>query len=88
MSDRQITSTSEQSTSTAGTIVSKATNTNVKPQIVKLGMRLGAPLQLVWSCYRAGTRMCGRCESCARLDRALRVAGASVNFWPRGLLQK
>jgi 7-cyano-7-deazaguanine synthase len=42
-----------------------------KTGIVRLGMRLGAPLGSVWSCYEGGTRMCGSCESCARLVRAL-----------------
>jgi len=42
-----------------------------KREIVELGISLGAPLQLVWSCYQGGARPCGRCESCARLKRAL-----------------
>lgn len=42
-----------------------------KKEIVALGRRLGAPLELVWSCYHGGVEMCGRCESCQRLQRAL-----------------
>lgn len=29
----------------------------------------------LWSCYLAGDKMCGRCESCARLKRALVANG-------------
>jgi 7-cyano-7-deazaguanine synthase len=47
-----------------------------KVEIVELGRRLGVPLELVWSCYRGGETMCGRCESCQRFLRA--VAAAKV----------
>jgi 7-cyano-7-deazaguanine synthase len=29
------------------------------------------PFERVWSCYHGGTTMCGKCESCRRLARAL-----------------
>ncbi|MCK4537614.1 MAG: 7-cyano-7-deazaguanine synthase [Candidatus Krumholzibacteria bacterium] len=45
-----------------------------KIQIVKEGLRLDIPWESVWSCYRDGDLMCGRCESCFRLKRA--VAGS------------
>src|SRR3954469_24549293 len=35
-----------------------------KAQIVRLGVDLGSPLQLTWSCYRGGDRPCGTCDSC------------------------
>ncbi len=41
-----------------------------KVEIIRLGRRLEAPLDLVWACYRGGDVMCGRCESCRRLARA------------------
>lgn len=47
-----------------------------KPEIVQLGRKIGAPLPFVWSCYEGGQDHCGRCEACARLERALRSAGA------------
>jgi 7-cyano-7-deazaguanine synthase len=47
-----------------------------KVDIVRLGREIGAPLRLVWSCYRGGGQHCWRCESCARLRRALETAGA------------
>lgn len=40
-----------------------------KKAIVRLGIEIDAPLDLVWSCYRGGNRMCGRCEACKRLKR-------------------
>ncbi len=42
-----------------------------KREIILLGMRLKAPLSIVWSCYRGGERMCGACASCLRLRTAL-----------------
>jgi 7-cyano-7-deazaguanine synthase len=42
-----------------------------KPGIVRLGRRLGAPLDLVWPCYQGGREWCRRCESCLRSLRAL-----------------
>jgi 7-cyano-7-deazaguanine synthase len=42
-----------------------------KRGIVRLGRRLGAPIDLVWPCYEGGRRWCGRCESCLRSLRAL-----------------
>jgi 7-cyano-7-deazaguanine synthase len=35
-----------------------------KAGIVRLGMALGAPLELTWSCYQGERRACGRCSSC------------------------
>jgi 7-cyano-7-deazaguanine synthase len=47
----------------------------VKTEIVQRARELGAPLDLVWSCYRGGERQCWSCESCRRLRRALTQAG-------------
>jgi 7-cyano-7-deazaguanine synthase len=46
-----------------------------KPQIVQLGERLGAPLELTWSCYKESDIACGECDSCALRLRAFRKAG-------------
>lgn len=42
-----------------------------KTRIVRTGIKIGAPLHAVWSCYAGGRRFCWKCESCARLERAL-----------------
>jgi 7-cyano-7-deazaguanine synthase len=47
-----------------------------KVEIVKLGLELGAPLDLTWSCYSREDRACGVCESCVLRLRAFAAAGA------------
>jgi 7-cyano-7-deazaguanine synthase len=49
-----------------------------KPEIASLGLEIGAPLDLFYSCYRSSSdqRMCGTCQSCVRVKRALKEAGA------------
>jgi 7-cyano-7-deazaguanine synthase len=42
-----------------------------KRGIVRLGRRLGAPIEWVWPCYEGGRAWCGSCESCLRSLRAL-----------------
>jgi len=45
-----------------------------KADIVRLGVRLGAPLNLTWSCYQGGKQPCGRCDSCQLRDKGFRDA--------------
>ena len=47
-----------------------------KSEIVKLGVELGAPYHVTWSCYSGETEACGTCESCVLRLRAFREAGA------------
>ena len=42
-----------------------------KREILREGIDLKAPLAVIWSCYRNGARMCGRCASCRRLRAAV-----------------
>ena len=48
-----------------------------KSEIVKLGLELGAPFDLTWSCYSREDRACGACESCVLRLRAFAAAGAT-----------
>jgi 7-cyano-7-deazaguanine synthase len=45
-----------------------------KFEIVRLGLELGAPLDLTWSCYSRQDRACGVCDSCVLRLRAFREA--------------
>ena len=47
-----------------------------KSEIVRLGVELGAPLDVSWSCYSGEDEACGVCESCVLRLRAFRDAGA------------
>lgn len=49
-----------------------------KADIVRLGMRCRVPFQYLWSCYRGGEKMCGRCESCLRFKRAAQEAALDL----------
>ena len=47
-----------------------------KGEIVSLGLELGAPFDLTWSCYRRDDQACGTCDSCVLRLRAFAAAGA------------
>ncbi len=46
-----------------------------KAGIIRLGLELGAPLELTWSCYVNDTRACGRCSSCRLRLKGFAAAG-------------
>ncbi len=48
-----------------------------KAEIVRLGVELGAPFHVSWSCYSGEVEACGVCESCVLRLRAFREAGAT-----------
>ena len=48
-----------------------------KSEIVRLGLELGAPFDLTWSCYSREDRACGVCDSCVLRLRAFREAGSA-----------
>lgn len=48
-----------------------------KADIVRLGLSVGAPLALTWSCYRGDPRPCGTCEACGLRARGFAEAGAT-----------
>ena len=47
-----------------------------KHEIVTLGLELGTPFDLTWSCYQRQDRACGICDSCVLRLRAFHDAGA------------
>lgn len=46
-----------------------------KEEIVKLGIEVGAPMDLSYSCYKGEDKPCGICESCVRRNRAFKNVG-------------
>ena len=46
-----------------------------KAEIVRLGLELGAPFDLTWSCYSREDRACGVCDSCVLRRRAFEAVG-------------
>jgi 7-cyano-7-deazaguanine synthase len=50
--------------------------TMTKGEIARHGLRLGAPLELSWSCYKGGERPCGTCGTCTERAEAFALAGA------------
>ena len=43
-----------------------------KEEIVKLGLEVGAPMEISYSCYAGREKHCGVCESCMRRKRAFK----------------
>jgi len=48
-----------------------------KAGIVRLGLDVGAPLGLTWSCYRGGPLPCGRCDACVLRAKGFAEAGVA-----------
>ena len=46
-----------------------------KNEIVRLGLELGVPFDLTWSCYSREDQACGVCDSCVLRLRAFEAAG-------------
>lgn len=57
-----------------------------KTEIIRLGLELGAPFHLTWSCYSGEELACGVCDSCVLRLRAFREAG-SVDPIPYARIQ-
>jgi 7-cyano-7-deazaguanine synthase len=56
-----------------------------KSEIVRLGLELGAPLDLTWSCYSREDQACGVCDSCVLRLKAFQEARAEdpIPYEPR-----
>lgn len=50
-----------------------------KQEIVKLGIDLNLPFEMIWPCYFSDEKWCGSCESCLRFKRALQNNSPSLN---------
>ncbi len=61
-----------------------------KAEIVRLGVELGAPLHVSWSCYSGEAEACGVCESCMLRLRAFAEAGEqdAIAYVQRGAVTK
>lgn len=46
-----------------------------KAEIIKKGVQLQVPFEKTWSCYRGGTKACGRCDSCLLRLKGFQQAG-------------
>ena len=47
-----------------------------KADVVRIGLELGVPYELTWSCYEGGEKPCGKCGTC--IDRAAAFAANGV----------
>lgn len=59
-----------------------------KAQIVKLGLEIGAPFDLTWSCYSHEDKACGVCESCVLRQRAFAEADVEDPYLPQNRSQR
>ncbi|HKZ59130.1 MAG TPA: 7-cyano-7-deazaguanine synthase [Candidatus Thermoplasmatota archaeon] len=54
-----------------------------KEEVVVMGVRLGVPFELTWSCWRDGAEPCGTCLSCNDRREAFEKAGIRDPAGPR-----
>jgi len=46
-----------------------------KGEVIALGVRIGAPYELTWTCYEGGVLPCGKCGACTERAEAFAEAG-------------
>jgi 7-cyano-7-deazaguanine synthase len=48
-----------------------------KDEVLSMGLKLGVPFEVTWSCYWDGEKHCGRCGSCLERKDAFRRLGVA-----------
>ena len=48
-----------------------------KADVVKMGLEIGVPYHLTWSCYEGGNKPCGKCGTCIDRKRAFELNGTT-----------
>lgn len=46
-----------------------------KAQVIKMGLEIGVPYELTWSCYEGGDKPCGHCGTCIDRKAAFEANG-------------
>lgn len=46
-----------------------------KSEVVKIGLALGVPYELTWSCYKGDDKPCGKCGTCIDRVKAFEING-------------
>jgi 7-cyano-7-deazaguanine synthase len=54
-----------------------------KAEVVALAAGIGVPLELTWSCHRAGAEHCWRCDGCRSRIEAFETAGVRDPLAPK-----
>lgn len=52
-----------------------------KAGVVKIGLELGTPYELTWSCYEGGEKPCGKCGTCLDRAAAFKANGVKDPAW-------
>ena len=55
-----------------------------KGEIVKIGLEIGVPYELTWSCYAGGDQPCGKCATCIDRAKAFAENGVADPAQPQG----
>lgn len=48
-----------------------------KADVVRIGLKIGVPYELTWSCYEGGDRPCGKCATCIDRVKAFEINGVA-----------
>lgn len=46
-----------------------------KADVIKIGLQIGVPYELTWSCYEGGDKPCGKCGTCIDRMKAFEING-------------